>query len=290
MDEQEGINKRNEIQNRNRIKKRRKRVERIKRMIKFTFSIAFIACFFILVKIALTEAKDEIINPLISDQNEAPVSTEQQNVEPKQTVPVTSNIDLKQAARVLYEQNSNLLVLVNKDHENTLEPNLKSICNGRLKASKDAYDDLCAMLEAGSDNGYSYWIASAYRSKEKQQNLIDQGVSKNRKKGMNKTEALEEVLKESMPAGYSEHETGLAFDILASSNTTMDQSQKNTKENKWMVKHCYEYGFILRYPKDKEDITKISYEPWHFRYVGRDAAKFIYENGLTLEEYYELLG
>lgn len=281
MDDQGRITRRNEL------KKRRKRVKRIKEMIKFAFSMAFLVCFFLLVKIALPEAKDEIINPLISNQNEVPGVTEQMNLEP-QSNPVSSKADLQQAAKGLYDKNPDLLVLVNKDHENTLEPNLRSICNGRLKASKDAYDDLCAMLEAGSDNGYSYWIASAYRSKEKQQNLIDQGVSKNRKKGMNKEEALAEVLKESMPAGYSEHETGLAFDILASSNTSMDQSQKDTNENKWMVKHCYEYGFILRYPKDKEDVTKISYEPWHFRYVGRDAAQFIYENGLTLEEFYEL--
>lgn len=283
MDAQERIARRNEL------KRRRKRVRRIKQMIKFTFSMAVLVCFFLLVKAVLPEVEDEMISPLVSDRKEIPVPAEDNS---KMTQPdsVTSDVDLHQEAQTIYEQNPALLVLVNKEHENALEPDLRSICNGRLKASKEAYDDLCAMLEAGSDSGHSYWIASAYRSKEKQQSLIDQGVSKNRKKGMNETEALQEVLKESMPAGYSEHETGLAFDILASSNTAMDQSQKNTAENKWMAKHCYEYGFILRYPEDKEDITQISYEPWHFRYVGRDAAKFIYENGLTLEEYYELLG
>lgn len=92
-----------------------------------------------------------------------------------------------------------------------------------------------------------------------------------------------------MPAGYSEHQTGLALDILSSSNLNMDASQENTKENQWMKEHCYEYGFILRYPKDKENITQISYEPWHFRYVGKEAAKYMKENQLTLEEFHLIL-
>ena len=88
-----------------------------------------------------------------------------------------------------------------------------------------------------------------------------------------------------MPPGYSEHSTGLAFDIVALSYQMLNEKQEKTEENKWLQEHCAEYGFILRYPKGKEEITGISYESWHFRYVGTEISKYIMENGLTLEEF-----
>lgn len=199
--------------------------------------------------------------------------------------------ELKEKAQEIYQNNKELLLLVNKDHEFDLsaQPKLRNICYGRLEAADICYKDLSTMLSDASDEGYTYWIASAYRSRERQQELIEEDVKENRNKGMSKDQALEEVFKESMPAGYSEHETGLAFDILASSNMNMDATQETTEENKWMQENCSNYGFVLRYPKEKEDLTKISYEPWHFRYVGIEAAQFLTEYDLTLEEFYELL-
>ena len=92
-----------------------------------------------------------------------------------------------------------------------------------------------------------------------------------------------------LPAGHSEHETGLSLDILCSGNTQMDLTQANEPGNRWLVEHCAEYGFILRYPKDKENITGIAFEPWHFRYVGKEAAQFMSSRGLTLEEFFIIL-
>jgi D-alanyl-D-alanine carboxypeptidase len=204
----------------------------------------------------------------------------------------TCNGDVEsELCRAIYENNPEILVLVNKENELDVDydASLRSICKGRLQASDRLYDDLCAMLKAAQDAGYGYWIASAYRSRERQQELIDEDVAALMKKGYSYANALEETLMDTMPAGYSEHETGLALDILCSGNMNMDVSQADEKGNQWLVDHAAEYGFILRYPEDKVAVTEIEYEPWHFRYVGKEAAKYITENGLTLEEFWDIL-
>lgn len=172
--------------------------------------------------------------------------------------------------RKIYQENEELLVLVNKSHalSDTYDPALRNICNGRLQASAVLYDDLSQMLKDAGRQGHSYWISSAYRSRERQQELVDEYSANYRKKGMTSEEALEKTYELTMPAGKSEHQTGLALDIFCSENTNMDVSQAREEGNRWLVEHCHEYGFILRYPKEKEDVTQIDYEPWHFRYVG----------------------
>jgi hypothetical protein len=94
-------------------------------------------------------------------------------------------------------------------------------------------------------------------------------------------------MKYSATPGYSEHQTGLAIDVSAKSvNNRLDESFGDSVEGIWLATHAQEYGFIIRYPKDKSDITGYSYEPWHIRYVGKPLAKYIYENNLCLEEYF----
>lgn len=199
-----------------------------------------------------------------------------------------SETDIQEARRI-YADNRELLVLVNKEEECSLDydASLRSICNGRLKASGYLYDALTDMLCEAGKAGYSFWIASAYRSRQWQQSLIDSDVKKFMKQGMSREEALVETLRETMPAGHSEHETGLALDILCSDNLNMDISQERSEGNIWLREHCHEYGFILRYPKEDEEITGVSYEPWHFRYVGKEAAAFMVKHNLTLEEFCE---
>ena len=89
--------------------------------------------------------------------------------------------------------------------------------------------------------------------------------------------------------GTSEHQTGLAVDLVASSYQILDKKQDETAEQKWLMEHCWEYGFILRYPTDKSELTGIGYEPWHYRYVGKTAAAAMHETGLCLEEYLQQL-
>ena len=85
--------------------------------------------------------------------------------------------------------------------------------------------------------------------------------------------------------GTSEHQTGLAVDIVDMNYQLLDEKQEDTAVQKWLIKNSYKYGFILRYPSDKSEITGINYEPWHYRYVGKDVAKEVYEQGVCFEEY-----
>ena len=185
--------------------------------------------------------------------------------------------EIRQECQDLYARQEPLLVLVNKERELPAsgQPLLRSICKGRL--------------EAGEQEGYQYWIASAYRDRAYQQGLVDEDVEKYMSKGYSYEAALQKTYEYTMPPGHSEHETGLALDILCSTNTIMDESQKGEPGNQWLVQHCHEYGFILRYPENKEGITGISYEPWHFRYVGKEAAAYLTQKGWTLEEFYRVL-
>ena len=102
-----------------------------------------------------------------------------------------------------------------------------------------------------------------------------------------KRQGLEHTTKYSATPGFSEHQTGLAIDVSADSvNNRLDESFGDSTEGKWLAENAHLYGFIIRYPKDKTKITGYSYEPWHIRYVGKPLAKYIYENNLCLEEYY----
>lgn len=189
----------------------------------------------------------------------------------------------------IIEENEELLLLVNQEYalDEDYEPLLRNICHGRLQADKRIYDDLCRMLAAAGEEGYTYWFSSAYRSREYQQGLVDSKCAELEKQGMNHRQALQKTYEQTMPAGKSEHETGLALDILCSGNMAMDDSQAEEAGNRWLLEHAHEYGFILRYPRGKEDITGIQYEPWHFRYVGKEAAEFMWKHTLTLEELYQ---
>lgn len=199
--------------------------------------------------------------------------------------------EIRQECQELYAEQEELLLIVNKDHalETSYQPMLRNICKGRLKAADILYEDLCAMLADGGQAGYEYWIASAHRDRAYQQGLVDEDVEKYMAKGYTYEAAIQKTYEYTMPAGQSEHETGLALDILCSTNMVMDESQAYEPGNQWLAAHCHEYGFILRYPADKEEITGIRYEPWHFRYVGKEAAVYLRNKGWTLEEFYEVV-
>lgn len=194
-------------------------------------------------------------------------------------------------AQNIYKNNKKILVLVNVAHElpERYDASLRTICNGRLKASERLYPALVDMLEAAGEEGHHYWIASAWRSREKQQKLVDEDVRAAMQKGASYQEALKETYRETMPAGHSEHETGLALDILCQGNLQMDRSQEKEPGNIWLRENSWRYGFILRYPEKKKKVTGIRYEPWHFRYVGKKAAAYMHTHNLTLEEFWERL-
>ena len=146
-------------------------------------------------------------------------------------------------------------------------------------------DDLKQMLSDAKDAGLSMYVASAYRSYEKQREVFNNTMQDWISQGYSPLNAYDETKKSVAVPGTSEHATGLAVDIISSEYEALDDRQGDTEEQKWLMEHCWEYGFILRYPSDKSDVTNIVYEPWHYRYVGKEAAKEITEQNITLEEY-----
>ena len=143
------------------------------------------------------------------------------------------------------------------------------------------------MLNAAKEDGVDLLVVSAYRTIEYQQQNFDRSVQERVDKGMSYDDAYADTLAEVALPGESEHNAGLALDIMSEEYTSMDDDGfENTEAFKWLDKHAAEYGFILRYPKGKQEITGIIYEPWHYRFVGVYYANEIKESGLCLEEYY----
>lgn len=140
---------------------------------------------------------------------------------------------------------------------------------GQLTA--ETYNAFLAMQADALKEGLDLYISSGYRSYSTQRSLYERYV---RQDGM----ALAD--RYSARPGHSEHQTGLAFDL-----NTITESFGNSPEGRWVAKNCYKYGFILRYPKEKEAVTGYMYEPWHLRYLGTDLAARVYQSGLCLEEY-----
>lgn len=141
----------------------------------------------------------------------------------------------------------------------------------------NARNHLNQMIQNAKAKGLDIVYRSGFRSYQQQVSLFNSYVQRDGRKAAEKY---------SSPPGYSEHQTGLAFDVGSNRyNKDFLKEYGETPEGKWLVKHAHEYGFILRYPKGKEQITGYQYEPWHFRYVGKKTAKAIYDKQLTLEEY-----
>lgn len=179
-----------------------------------------------------------------------------------------------------------LLILVNKEYGLPEDYNveLRTLNSWPVSVAEVLYEDLQDMLTDGKAEGLHFVVCSAYRSPKRQQELLDEDIRACMASGMSYADAYDEVTRQTMPPGHSEHSTGLALDIVARDYQLLDEGQERTAECQWLQKNAWKYGFILRYPEEKEEITGIDYESWHFRYVGKEAAKYMYDNGLTLEE------
>lgn len=181
-------------------------------------------------------------------------------------------------------------VLTNELHmlPQDFEAELEKTYNGQ-RVDKRIRKELEAMIDAAKEEGYNLLICSSYRDYKKQDQLMDESIAKFVRKGMSYKDAFFKTKEQIALTGASEHHTGLAVDIVGKNHQSLDASQADTKEAKWLAEHAAEYGFILRYPKDKEEITMISFESWHYRYVGREAAEYMKEHNLCLEEFVELV-
>lgn len=179
------------------------------------------------------------------------------------------------------------LLLVNPNHgvPEGLEPVLAQV-QGTYEMDQRVAPFMKEMIAAAKEDGINLWVLSTYRTQEYQQGLFDTNVKQLKNQGMTEEEAVKETAANVAVPGTSEHQTGLAADIMCSEWTggiTDDFAETDAYE--WLHAHCAEYGFIERYPKGSTEITGIVYEPWHYRYVGKEHAEVIMEKGITLEEY-----
>ena len=183
-------------------------------------------------------------------------------------------------------QSAELLILVNPWNPIPAEysPELVSIGDGR-EIDARCRGDLEAMLSACRSAGCEPYICSAYRTAETQLSLYENKVSRLMAAGLDLSAARAEAARVVAIPGTSEHQLGLAVDIVDTAYMSLDEGQEDTAVQQWLMKNSYRYGFILRYPSGKSDVTGIIYEPWHYRYVGKAAAEEIYRSGLCLEEY-----
>lgn len=226
---------------------------------------------------------DKIINKYEKDvlvktpDEQTDMNTDKQQTKEYSNCNTANNLDWK-------------LILVNAEYKlpDNYSVELTKLKDGQ-SIDKRAYKDLQDMIDSMHSIGLSPRICSSYRTQKKQEYLFNNQVKECIANGSSRKNAKIDAAKWVAVPGTSEHQTGLALDIVATSYQILDKKQETTAEQKWLIKNSYKYGFILRYPSDKSDITGIGYEPWHYRYVGKDAAKEIFEKGVCLEEYLEEL-
>lgn len=195
----------------------------------------------------------------------------------------------KLAAEFAKEKREWYLLLANVDHPlpEDFMPETQEVQNGYQLDSRIAALAQ-QMIEDARQDGVELLVCSAYRSIEKQTTLFDKMKQDYLAQGMSEEEAYAKTATAIAIPGTSEHQTGLAADIVTPSHQTLDPEFADTAAGQWLLEHAHEYGFVLRYPEEKQDITKIIYESWHFRFVGKTHAKLMKEQNLCLEEYLEL--
>lgn len=164
-------------------------------------------------------------------------------------------------------------------------PELALVDTQQHQFDKRAAPALKKMIADGNATGLQLMICSAYRSHERQTTLFNQLVSENKAKGMSEEVAVAKAKTIRNVPGTSEHETGLAADIVSVKHQVLEETFENTPEFAWLSENAHKYGFILRYSREKSAITGTIYEPWHYRYVGVENATAIKEQGICLEEY-----
>lgn len=220
-----------------------------------------------------------------ASENQVTTVPEKANVIKNEEVHTTANIQEE-----VVIDNDTLpwyLILINDEYAVPEEYEVELVSVEGKQVDARIEKSLNDMLEAAKAEGMKTKICSGYRTAKKQEELVKKDVAKYKAKGYEEEEALELTYLGVAPVNHSEHQTGLAVDIVSVSHQSLDAAHANTKEAIWLKEHCKEYGFIVRYMEGKEDITNRKAESWHFRYVGVEAATYIMENEITLEEYLE---
>ena len=199
------------------------------------------------------------------------------------------NAETLESTETSVVEDSGFLRLVNQ--ENSLDSNFKPdglIDYQKIKVNSvalDAYNTMLSVMEEGGITGLK--LQSAYRPYPYQRAIFDQRVREFMKMGKSKDEAIYLTSQSIQYPGASEHQTGLALDVSVSGQ--LNQAFADTPAGIWLNDHCHKFGFIIRYPQNKTDVTHIIYEPWHLRYVGIPHASIMKDLDLSLEEYHTFL-
>ena len=261
---------------------------RMKRILLCGIVIGFVCggiCFSVFGGAGEKEKEDETSDKIQNTVHQQ-VPEQIENEEPQVQVVDAVEAAKLNAESLASEQEDWKLTLVNKAYPLSKEyaPKLVEIEQG-MYVDQRIVDDLKEMLADIRADGLNPYICSAYRDYEYQRQVFNETMVTWIAQGYTPLDAYDETAKSVAVPGTSEHATGLALDITSAEFAELDERQAETAEAKWFAEHCWEYGFILRYPVDKSAVTGIVYEPWHYRYVGKEAAREITEQGLTLEEY-----
>lgn len=219
------------------------------------------------------------------EKEEAPVeSSSQKEEEQEQSSQETKQQQL--AEEFAKEKEEYYLLLANAENPLPQDWSIQTeeVQNG-YEMDKRAAPAMREMIQAAKEDGVELMLCSAYRSIEKQQQLFDRSQQAYMAQGMSEEEAYAKTATETAIPGTSEHQTGLAADIVTPTYQMLDAGFADTPAGQWLSEHATEYGFVLRYPQDKQEVTGIIYESWHYRFVGKTHAKLMKESGLCLEEY-----
>ncbi|MCB6609795.1 M15 family metallopeptidase [[Clostridium] symbiosum] len=228
-------------------------------------------------------------------EREKQFSSKNENDSTKEKTSLTEGAAVKEASGnsgeagpVIRQENMWALILTNARYpipeDYTVE--LKVLPGTEQSVDARIYDTTLRMISDMKAEELRPIVCSAYRTLDRQEILFNRKVKSYVKKGYSMEAASREAQHVLSIPGSGEHCLGLAIDVCSQSYQRLEEGFEDTKEGKWLREHCAEYGFILRYDKGKEESTGINYEPWHFRYVGVDVAKYITEKGITLEEFY----
>lgn len=249
---------------------------------------AGLAVYFRVQNTSLLKESYELFNENVELRNQANDLKNSRQV--KETEPEPVSVSSAKYGEILVDQNSWELLLVNDTHPLSpkYKPELVEVQPGQ---SVDAriVSDLKDMMAAAESDGYELHIYSAFRDLKKQQSLFNDCLKRLQEEGMDYQQSFYESKARIALPGNSEHQTGLAVDIASKAYSYLDEDRGKQKETVWLAENCSRFGFVLRYPRDKENITGIRYEPEHLRYVGKTVAKFLADNDLVLEEFYDLL-
>ncbi len=269
-------------------------------------------CFALASAVLIFLVSSSFTDPVQTERFAAETTSKEENVESTlrlsrlpedmaQDFVVQTGTEIANDVVTVYDENENpveasfdedwKLILVNKQNMVPEDYSFElGTIRGSIQADVRILEDLNQMIEGAKTDGVYLTVCSGCRDYNRQTVLFDKKIRNYMGSGMSYFDAYSIASQAVTIPGKSEHQIGLALDIISNKYSSLDEGFADTEAGKWLAANCDQYGFILRYPLGKENITGIEYEPWHFRYVGKEAAASIMQQGITLEEYVEQIG